>query len=339
MKLKHLYLAFALLFVFSTSEAQNIYTVDNTVGSNAQYSDLQTAIASSSPGDTIYVHPSETSYGVIIIDKELHLRGFSHSNANRVTFIERIEFGENGSNSSFSGLHITGNFIVEDLNTTLTGLVFENNIVDNNMLFLDAGVDGMIIRGNIIQEIGNILYQGYSNTIISNNIITWRINVEYYQTVTIKNNLFISGNSTAVIRNFGNGSITVQNNIIYVDAGNNVDVNYSGVIFDHCLAYNIGSANMDPLDGTNNIINIDPLFISAIDDNFDAYLDDYHLQAGSVAIDAGANGVDMGLYDDSPFVFNNFGYTNNLPVVTVLDITNTIPLGGDVDVTIETKAN
>ena len=338
MRTKELFFTIVLLFVFS-SKAQTIITVDNTVGSNAEYSDLQTAIASSSPGDIIYVHPSETSYGVIIIDKELHLRGFSHSNANRVTFIERIEFGENGSNSSFSGLHITGNFIVEDLNTTLTGLVFENNIVDDNMLFLDAGVDGMIIRGNIIQEIGNILYQGYSNTIISNNIITWRINVENYQTITINNNLFISDNSTAVIRNFGNGSITAQNNIIYVDVNNTTDVNYTGVIFEYCLAYNMGSGNMDPLNGTNNIINIDPLFVSAIDDNFDAYLDNYHLQAGSVAIDAGANGVDMGLYDAGPFVFNNFGYTNNLPTVEILDITNTIPLGGVIDVTIETKAN
>ena len=344
MKTKQILFFIALLLVF-TINAQNIITVDNTPGNEAaDYDDLLEAISGASPGDTIYVHSSSNSYGDITVDKELHLRGYSHSDDNKVTYIESIEFGENASDSSFKSLHITGNVLVDNLNTALTGLVFENNIIEGTMSFRDAGVGFMTIRGNVVGYIGssgNGISSEFFQTIISNNIITDIVSVKYYDTVTIENNIFYYDSGNYVIRNLdsGNGTITVQNNIIYPTySNNNIDINSNGVLFDHCWSYNNGSGSMAPLDGSNNTVNVDPLFVSADDSIFDAYLDDYHLQAGSTAIGAGAGGADVGIYWGS-FEFNNIGFTNNLPTVKITAMPNTVNQGATINVIIETKAN
>ncbi len=339
MKTKKLLLITALLFVFM-NYAQNVITVDNSPGSNAEYNNLQNAIDAANSDDILYIHASETNYGDITIDKTLTLIGFSHSDTDKATFIENIELGENASNSKFSGLHITEDFIVDNLSTTLTELVFENNNV-NSMIFDDAGVDDMIIRGNIIHYIGGSK-NNYTNTIISNNIITNSIYLENnYQSVVIKNNIFFrpSSGSTKPIRNLGylNGSITVQNSIIYRNG--NLDANNNGVIFENCLTYSLNAGNVTALDGTNNKDNEDPLFVNALDGNFDPDIDDYHLQTGSPAIDAGVAGEDIGIYNAGPFEFNNAGYTAGIPTVKITSITNTVAEGESIVVTIESNSN
>ena len=185
---------FIALFIMNTSKAQNIITVDNSIGSNAQYSDLQTAIAIASSGDIIYIHPSEINYGNITVDKTLHLKGFAHSDPDKVTYIAEITFGENASNSSFSSLHITNRFYINGLSTTLIGLVFENNMIEGSMIFKNGGVDNVLIRGNVINQIGGQLGNNskFTNAIITNNVILSKIYVQNYQSIEIKNNLFLN---------------------------------------------------------------------------------------------------------------------------------------------------
>jgi len=340
MKTIQLFLAFALLFMLN-SNAQNVITVDNSPSSNAQYNDLQTAIEAAVSEDIIYIHPSETNYGNITIPKTLHLRGFAHSDPDKATLITDIKLLENASNSSFSGLRLTNDFIVHNSTTTLTGLVFENNIV-SQMIFRDAGVDGMIIRGNIIWYIGtsatSSTYNNYTNTTISNNIITGRINLENYQSITVKNNIFLTGNPFTNYAS-GDGSITVQNNIFYYSTTFTVNINALGVIFENCLAYNLGSGNVAALSGSNNIINTNPQFVNAANAVFNPDIDDYHLQVGSPAIGTGIDGADMGIYNTGPFVFNNFGYTNGLPTVKITSITKEVAPDTNIEVTIETNSN
>jgi hypothetical protein len=337
-----LFLSIALMLAFICN-SQSVITVDNSVGSNAQFSDLQSAITLANPGDIIYIHPSEINYGNINVDKTLHLRGFGHSDPDKATLITDLILGENASNSSFSGLYMTDDFIVSGLSTTLTGLVFENNIVAE-MLLRNAGVDDMLIRGNIIWKIGtssgSTSFNNYTNTIISNNVITSKIYLKNYQSVEVKNNIFLTSNGVP-IANFGsdNGSVTVQNNIIYYSATFTIDSNGAGVIFENCLNYNLGSGNVVALAGTNNIANIDPLFVSAANSSFDSDIDDYHLQGGSLAIGNGVAGEDMGIFNAGPFVFNNFGYTNGIPTVKITAITNSVTVGGNLEVTINTNSN
>lgn len=340
-----LFLSIALMLAFICN-SQSVITVDNSVGSNAQYSDLNTAIAIASAGDIIYIHPSEINYGNITVTKTLHLIGFGHSDPDKATYITDLILGGNASNSSFSGLYITDDFFASNSSTTLTGLVIENCIVVSQMILNNAGVDDMLIRENIIGIIGDSANlqsrNNYTNTIISNNIIRDRIYLKNYQSVEIKNNIFLSSSSLSLpIVNLGNasGSVTVQNNIMYFSSLTNLNSNSAGVIFENCLNYNIGSGTVAALNGSNNFANIDPKFVSAANTVFNPDIDDYHLQAGSIAIGNGAAGEDMGIFNVGPFVFNNFGYTNGIPTVKITAITNSVTVGGNIEVTITTNSN
>jgi len=344
MKAKTIILLAFLIYVHQI-KAQNVITVDNAVGSDAQYDNLQAAIDAAGDNDILYIHASENTYGDITVNKKLTLIGFSHSDPDKSTLITDISLGENASNSKFSGLHITDDFIIDNLNTTITGLIFENNIVEDQMKFRHAGVDNIIIRGNIIRHIGtrttSVLNNNYTNTIITNNIILGKINLRKYQSVTIKNNIFLYSGTGFTIQNneSGNGSITVQDNIFYVSSNATIDKNAPGVIFEYCLVYNIGSGNVDALTGTNNIDNEDPLFVAAANDEFDPDIDDYHLQTGSPAIGAGVNGGDIGIYNSGSFKFNNSGHTADIPTVKIIAITNTVATGENLEVTIESNSN
>ena len=72
---------------------------------------------------------------------------------------------------------------------------------------------------------------------------------------------------------------------------------------------------------------------------FDAYNDDYHLQAGSPAIGAGTDGEDIGLYNSSGYLFNMLGITYGLPSVNITNITQTVQEGEPLQVTIQASSN
>ncbi|MDD7887123.1 hypothetical protein [Flavivirga sp. 57AJ16] len=345
MKTKQLLLlSTTMLFAF-ICHAQTTITVDNSIGSHAQYSDLQSAISAASNGDIIQVHPSEINYGNITIDKELTLIGFGHSDPDKETKVTDFVLTANASNVSISGFHVTDD-IYTNSTTTISNLKIENNIIDSTLLFNSAGgANTVIIRGNIIYQIGSgstsSNSDNYTNTIISNNIITHYIGLKNHQSITIKNNVFLSPNNSYPVYNAGDasGSITVQNNIFYYNSSGVLNPDADGVIFENCLTYNIGTGSVIALNGSNNLDNQNPNFVSASDTTFDSETDDYHLQAGSPAIGNGIGGVDMGIYDGSAFTFNNFGYTNGIPTVKITNITDRIAPNANLSVTINTNAN
>lgn len=331
----------ALLFVYQVN-AQNILTVDNSEGANAQYNSLQSAISSASAGDIIHVHPSITNYGEIVINKQLTLIGFGHSDPDKRTYVTDINFSTNSSNSNVSGLHITRN-LYSTSDDRLSGLIIENNYIAAAITFTNGGVEDTIIRGNVLYAIGSSNYNSYNNyidTIISNNVITGYLYVYNHDSVTIKNNIFSNNTATPIYnRNNTTGSLIVQNNLIYRDYYRALDINTTGLVFQNCLAYNRGGGNMTDLNGTNNLNNQNPLFVEDNEDAAFSSTDDYHLQAGSPAIGAGVDGEDIGLYDSSPFIFNNNGYSNGIPTVKITNITDRISTGANLSVTINTNAN
>lgn len=343
MKTKIIFFTTALILSYLV-EAQNVITVDNSVGSNAQYSDLQSAISASSNGDTIYVHPSEINYGNITIDKELTLIGFGHSDPDKETMVTDFVLSANASNTTISGFHVTDD-VYTNGTTQISNIIIENNLIDSVLAFdSTGGVDNVIIRGNVIYQIGfgstSSSRDNYTNTIISNNIILYYIGLKNHQSIAIKNNIFLSPNNSYPVYNAGDasGSITVQNNIFYYNTSGVSNPDADGVIFENCLTYNIGSGSVAALNGSNNLNNQNPNFVNGIDTNFDAS-DDYALDAGSPAIGTGVAGVDMGIFDGSAFTFNNFGYSNGIPTVKITNITDRIAPGANLSVTINTNAN
>ena len=342
MKTKQLLLSASILFSF-ICHAQTTITVDNSIGSNAQYSDLQSAISAASNGDIIYVHASEINYGIITVDKPLTLIGFGHSDPDKETMVNDLILGANASNTTITGLHITDDFYISS-GAVLSNIIIENNLIDDSLLFNSGSANNVTIRGNIIYQIGNTGNtsgsNNYTNAIISNNLILYYIGLKNHQSITIKNNVFLSPYSGYPIFNAGNstGSITAQNNIFYYNTSSTYDPNSDGVIFENCITYNIGSGNVSNLSGSNNLNNQNPNFVSADDTDFDV-TDDYHLQGGSPAIGSGVGGIDIGIYDGGAFTFNNLGLTNGIPTVKITNITDRIAPGANLSVTINTNAN
>lgn len=337
---KNTLLIMALLCIFLL-KAQNTLTVDNSVGANAQYSDLQSAISAASNGDIIYVHASEINYGDIDIDKPLTLIGFSHSDADKKSMINEIDLLNNASNVTITGFNITNDINALNPTTAITNLIIENNYIEGTFWSNNnnAGVTNMIIRGNILYRIASnsVTYSNYTNTTISNNVITDNIYIYYHESVTIKNNIFIDASAPINVNN-ATGNLDVQNCIFIESSSTTLNINSTGVNFENCLTYNLGSGNYSNLSGSNNLNNQNPNFVSAAGSTFNAETDDYHLQAGSPAIGSGASGVDMGLYDGSN-AFNNFGYTNGIPTVKITDITDRVAPGANLSVTITTNTN
>ena len=326
-----------LLLAFQFANAQTTITVDNTPGSNAQYSDLQIAISNANGGDILYVQPSEVNYGTILVDKPLTFLGFGHG-GEKETLIRDILFGDAASNCTFRGLHITNNFRVQtdDANITLTNLVIENCRIDGLTTFHGGGVDNMMVRGNIIWRFGST--GNYTNTLITNNIITGFIRITNHQSVTVKNNLFF-GSATVGNAADDTGTVTVQNSIFYRSNSATYNPNSTGVTFENCLTYN-REGLVETLEGANNLDRLDPIFVATNNnDNFEAMLDDYHLQPSSPAIGAGVSGEDIGLYGGGDFVFNNLGLTSDIPTVRIEAISNAVAPGENIDVTISTNAH
>lgn len=319
--------------------AQNVITVDNSTGANAQFSDLQSAISAAITGDIIYVQPSEINYGDISIDKSLSLIGFSHNDPDKKTLIDEIDFLDNASNTSISGFHITNDINALNTNVELTNIIIENNYIDGTFWssMFNSGVNGMIIRGNILSRIGSnsSSWLNYKNTIISNNITSF-IYVNFHESITIKNNIFIDGSYPVNIGN-STGDLEIQNCILYESSSSTVNPNSTGVVYQNCSSYNIGSGSYTAFTGTNNLDNQNPLFVEDNDNTtFEADIDDYHLQAGSPGIGTGALGEDMGLFDGGGFTFNNFGFTNSIPTVTIETISTTVAPGQNLNVIIST---
>ena len=340
----------SLLSLFTTIliNAQATITVDNSQGADADYSDLQDAISNALAGDIIYVHASEINYGDILIDKELTLIGFSHSSIDKETIVGTVTLGSAASNTRISGFHITNDFFCGNTNT-LTNIIIENNLFDGNfsgreIYFFDGGADDVIIRGNIITSrigrnfSGPSLQNPVTNLIIANNIITKNIWIDFRESTTIENNIFLE-TPTITNRQSATGDLEVEDCIFYnASSGNSVGYNNTGVVFNNCLTFN-SISGVIPLNGSNNINDTDPQFVNVTNPVFDTSFD-YNLSPGSDGINNGVLGDDIGLYStNSNFTFNNFGFTAGIPIVTITAITSQIAPGGTLDVTIESNSN
>lgn len=336
-------LTITALSVMVLTNAQTVITVDNSPSSQAQFNNLQSAISQAQSGDILYIHPSETNYGIADINKSLTLIGFSHSSSEKETLIEDILLRNNASNTSIKGIHITDRISTDDNTTTINNIVIENCLIDNFIRFEDAGMDGVIIRGNIINELGNsttsTTQNNYANTLITNNIIGNQITTRSFQSITIKNNIFLSPNTAAPVENLNDdlGNLEVQNSIFLFDTTSSPDMNDAGVTFTNCLTFNLSSGTIIELMGSNNLDNLDPLFIEDNDNtNFEALIDNYNLQASSPALNAGVNGEDLGIFDGSNFVFDNFGFTNGIPTINIQAISTSVAPGQNLNVIINT---
>ncbi|MBI9068546.1 MAG: hypothetical protein JEZ09_14720 [Salinivirgaceae bacterium] len=351
MKKQIILFTFLLLTAFTINAT--VITVDNNPDGGAQYTDLQAAVDAASPGDTILVAGSATSYGNVSFNRQLVLIGAGYNNPyGENTIINNVELNRLNSSLSASGSVIMG-FIVRaislngpfnggDETTQSINDVILNRCKVEYIQFLYGGVtySNNIITNCIIVE--NINIHAYSpsicqisgiqitNNIFNNAYITSGLPTEGYSTIEIKNNLFINRTSNVFASTIG--EVIIKNNIFYAAE----PLGPTGATYNNNLTY-MCNDNTIPGEGnvgSGNLINQDPKFENyPLEGAAFSYDYDFHLKTGSPAIDSGTDGTDLGIYGGSnPF---DVGANPPFPIMTEIsfpDNQSSVPVGGTLNV-------
>lgn len=340
--MKKIILIALLLSIAGLSQA-TILNVDNNANRPSGYFGLlSAAINAASAGDTIYIYPSNTSYGTLTLTKKLHFFGFGYDGSTgAVSKVEYINLdttstpSSNPSASTFQGLTVmnylycskpnitdivfAGNFLNSgstnvSLSTNCSGWLITNNYLNGYLeLYNNTSI---IISNNVFKnEYYGIRTSNSSTVVVSNNLfMNWRYFYNVYN-ATISNNIFICNSSTSSSSMANN---TFLNNLSYWDASN---------------LYNLPPTSNT---GTGNISNQNPQFETGLASGAYDYSLDYHLKTTSPGHNAGTDGTDIGPYGGtSPFVW---GGAFSIPKVTEMIIKNPIiNQGTNINVNVKAK--
>lgn len=345
---KLIYLALAMLA--STSAFATVYTVNNQSGSDADYTNVPSALSASTAGDTIYVQPSPTNYGDVVITKRVVLMGAGHNPTN------------SQYNSSFGTISMatnSGGTILKGLNILV--LTSSQNVICNNVVvsgcfisysqgsplsFNSSTLNNWTFEGNIIQSFNNqpisMLYLG-SNLVVRNNFIFsfgagYNV-IDAPSGAHFDHNFFVHTGASSYFASVTGSNILLTNNAITTYASSN----YGPIYYcSNCEAYNnllINSAGSFPNDlNTTNII-VGSSGMEYYYPSNAGYRYDYNLNltAESLGNNAANDGTDMGIYGGI-FNFSPIGADSGTP--QILDFTlgsSTAPQGGTI--TIHLNAN
>lgn len=323
------------LILFSYSAISQI-TVDNKEGTNAMFTSIQEAITAANSGDTIYVHPSETTYTgpsnrTISIDKPIVLIG--RTPKTKPATISNIEIKLAGSGTIIKGLKISS------ISTTLaTNLLFENNEINNISYGNPIGNERIAtVRGNVINSLFNT-----RKTLITNNIITSRVTIRSISTV-FKNNLL---QSSTIINNSDirdARKALIQNCIFVANSTGVATIKPNNLNITNSLYFNFGGGtlNIDKTcincSFTDVFENTDPKFIK-FSGNLQDINNDYTLQSDSSALSAGTNQEQIGIMGNG-YSFRPSLHPFGFPTVQILTNNAQVPENGVLKVTFSGNSN
>ncbi|MEL0454606.1 hypothetical protein WJN01_00085 [Flavobacteriaceae bacterium SZ-1-7] len=354
----------AMLFsVWFVLQAQTVRYVDNNQGaptaSGLNYTSVQAAVNASAAGDIIYIQPSPNGYGDINMTKQLSIYGLGHNpslNAGQVATVNNILFrSANASGSKISGLNIYGIY--------LDNGTYDNHdiVITNNRIVYVAGnsttskANNVIISGNFFYHDSSVAIDNVNsqNWIISNNTFTrtnaywdYEMFFRFNNTTLFNNNIVLShqnGDNNQRIEIFRSCSGTQISNNIFLFRGTSVS-NFnlgsnSALNFQNNLTYGFNST-LDALSGTNNIDNADPQFVNFVQNSsLNNSNNDYHIQGGSPAENAGTDGNNLGVFNGN-YPFSIRGYPTELPYLTDFVIyNNIISAGTSLNINVKANAN
>ncbi len=317
-------------------KAQNLIAVTQN-GVSHFYTSLDSAITNANVGDTLFLPGAVYSISNVI-NKKLYIIGVGHNTdstyATGVTHIgNNIYIGKNGSGGALIGVHCLQNIYASDTitNYTISRCCIESNIHSNGGVWASSTISENIAKGSILSlfqskvsnnitfQIGgqynavdnNIIYTGVSgtNNIISNNIINAFGNVDPVQSIytcwsQYYNNIFI-------------GIV----GLTFPSSGGN---NYCG------MSNNLGQDNF-----SNPAQTLQSTFANPPSSPFN-YANDYHLKLGSVGVNAGTDGTDIGIYGGD-FPWKDGSIPSN-PHVQYQQINGTTNASGNLPVHIKVSA-
>lgn len=349
-----------LLFNVITLQAQTTWTVDNTPGVGAQFTDVQSAINAASDGDTIYVQQSTTAYVSTAIDrnlrvnKSLTLIGRSSSDQFYFTQIGTLIFEDGSSNSVLRGFNVTGSGILiqsDNNNINLNNYRIEDNYINGISIGRQGSTQPNYTVANV-NVIGNIVLNkmdvgtDVSNIVLRNNYFSGNSNggsafdISEPLNVIISNNVFRPGSgSNFYMRSQGTLNIT---NSIFLATQFRISGNYS---LNNCAFTNsTSSGNMPIFDNgaavqniNNGIFNVDSNDFANCFFNFQFLPRTCELPANSTLIGAGANGGDIGF--EAGYNFKYLGNPKGYPEVKITNYTGATQSNGTITFDIEARSH
>lgn len=335
--MKKLSLLFALMLMFSFGFATIINVDNNPNRPSGYYASMPLAINTAVAGDTLYVYPSNISYGTITITKKLHLFGAGYS-------------GTTGAESQINYLYLdtTTSPASNPSGTTIQGFKI------NRLYAQKPNIVNIVVAGNYIASYLN-LSTNCSGWLITNNYIGNRISVNNNSSIIISNNVFNSGYG---IYTSNSPSVVISHNLfmswlyfntvynarisdnIFICSSNTSSTSMAHNTFINNISWR-SALNPYPLPpesntGSGNKSNQDPKFETALSSgNFDN-TKDYQLKSISPGKNAATDGSDIGIYGGStPFVW---GGAFSIPKITTTNITNPV-INLSTPINVNVKAN
>lgn len=323
---------FFLLMVFASlaiSLQATIINVSNNSTRPAGYQQyLQVAIDNATAGDTIYVYPSNVSYGNITVTKRLYFFGSGYSGSPSTSYESTLgqiyldtttSPSSNPSGTSFMGFKFESNFSTNKPN--IKNITIYGNWINGN-ISLNVNCNNWLISNNVIGNVSFNVNQSGS-VIISNNVISGNISNSSAPSVVISNNTFFHFGYYSNLNGISNA--TISNNIFLVTSTSNGGQS-NCVFLNNITWYNATSTYNFPgagNTGSGNLNNTMPVFMTGAFTNttFDPSID-YHLAAGSPGKNGGSDGTDIGHFGGTaPFVWQTAA---SIPRVTNITITNPV---------------
>jgi hypothetical protein len=297
-----------LWFSPSFLNAQKILIVNNqalTIQSDAVYQSLQEAIDNANNGDILHIIPSLSSYGDILLNKNLELYGIGVNDQ-----IHQLQ-------STVGTISVTANNDLLLADIVLSGLNFSDLLLQNpaenlqvianrfnRIIHTNGTLKNAYFLHNIFERF-NFDQPDNENVVLANNVINVSFtgsNAQSSQTasqILIFNNLFLS-NATAVdaflpaFREIN--SAVIQGNIFYGVSPN------SAAITNSLIQNNSSFRSSRPDFPTstngntvsNNIENVNPQLVNLPLLSFWQFAFDANLESSSPLKNAGQDGTDIG---------------------------------------------
>lgn len=252
----------------------------------------------------------------------------------QVTTVYNDWYGNNYG--SVDGIEVRDTYITSYVRfmRPTTNALFRNNLI------LGANDFYSVTAGNIIYT-NNILYDGI-----------YRAAEGSLTAITILNNNFIGSTGGEAAFNTKLKDCVISNNIFFgttpsLATGGSSSSAFERNVFTNNMVFSTGDDTMPPTgggvgnSGSGNITGSSPLFSNAQLLNTWSSAYDFTLQGGSLAINAGSDGTDIGITGGSyPFPDPNFILkTTHAPVIQILNTSTVINPGDDLPVRIKANSN
>jgi hypothetical protein len=350
MKTKLFIFSFIVLAV-STLSAK-VLTVCNAPITGGHFTNLQTAIDSATPGDTVYVVGSPnpySSYGDgtgnnsnIYITNQITLIGAGYAvtgtQNNWSSYINgSIYIDSNGYTIQLSGTKILG----MDVNGALYQTGFTSKPINNIDIERSYFNSWLYVYGYGWSIINNDLYgvqvQNWNNLNIQNNFL-YTVQNSNQSTVVISNNDFVidGGNAFSSVSN-----ALIANNVFFYD---NPATSTTSCVYSNNISFN-GSPITLPPAGNTGAGNINPASLGVLGFT-DAALSNYvgqniwaytwTFKATSPAHNGGTDGTDIGATGGA-YPMPNYTGATRIPQMQLMNVPAIVPSGGSMNVNFKAR--